>query len=85
MDSEDELDGNQRSGHNEDQVPSGDLSCETVVKGKERELLTAKQKEKESHNSEDENERRQDKERIKALEEELKKLREEVILSPYLR
>lgn len=63
------------SEHDADFSGRADISVRTRVKGKERELYTARQQERER---EDDEERRRDKERIRALEEELQKLREEV-------
>ncbi|KAH8117776.1 hypothetical protein DFH11DRAFT_1570632 [Phellopilus nigrolimitatus] len=81
---EDKVDLQRGSVHSPSQVPSGDVSYETRMRGKENELLTAKQKEKERdvHESGDNDERQRDKERIQALEEELKKLREELAKRP---
>ncbi|KAL5503911.1 hypothetical protein ACEPAH_7982 [Sanghuangporus vaninii] len=67
------------SDRDSDRSEHADLSVRTRVKGKERELHTARQQERERV---DDDERRQDKERIRALEEELRKLREELARRP---
>ena len=73
-DSEEEL-----SSEDERDRPSrADISVTTRVKGKERELHTARRQERESRSIANDDERARDKERIRILEEELRKLREEV-------
>ncbi|OCB85286.1 hypothetical protein A7U60_g7591 [Sanghuangporus baumii] len=67
------------SDRDSDRSERADLSVRTRVKGKERELHTARQQERERV---DDEERRRDKERIRALEEELRKLREELARRP---
>ena len=72
--------GKERATYPEDRdedgrTSSAETSYETRVRGKERELKDAIERE---HDGDDEEERRRDKERIRTLEEEVKKLREEV-------
>ena len=72
--------GKERETYTEDRdedgrTSSAEASYETRVRGKERELKDAIERE---HDGDDEEERRRDKERIRTLEEEVKKLREEV-------
>ncbi|EJD06650.1 uncharacterized protein FOMMEDRAFT_17137, partial [Fomitiporia mediterranea MF3/22] len=59
-----------------------DISVTTRVKGKERELHTARRQERESRSLANDDERTRDKERIRILEEELRKLREELARRP---
>jgi hypothetical protein len=75
-------------GHEHEYVHAAETSGEVRVRGKERELVEAKEeqmrrgrrKERDRYTDVDEREREKDKEKIKMLEEEIRKLKEEVFL-----